>query len=162
MDDLQFEKKDWFTFLNDHGKRLALLSKSLYERELRLQSGYESYSFVVFPLAKAYEGFLKYYLREMNLLSNTLYSDKKFRVGRAINPDVSLSHRNEWWLYDDVERLCSRTIARSLWNTWLECRNKMFHFYFDDETLLPLDVAEKKLMQLSRTMEEAMKCLREH
>ncbi len=162
MDDFDFEKMDWFGFLDEHGRRLALLTKELYKRELRLQSRYQSYSFVVFPLAKAYEGFLKYYLREIGILSTQSYIDKKFRIGRALNPDVSLRHRDEWWLYDDLVRLCSKDTARLLWDTWLECRNRLFHFYFDDEIPLSLEHAKKKIIKLSRAMEEAMRCAREH
>lgn len=156
--ELLFQSHAWFSLLNDHGKRLVMLSEKLYAREVRLHTHYESYTFVVFPMSKAYEGFLKYYLKEMGLLNNPSYSDSKFRIGRALNPDIQERHKDEWWLYDDLERMCSKETARALWNAWLECRNKLFHFYFDDELPLPLPAARKKLLQMSTAMDQAMEC----
>lgn len=158
--DLSFEETLWYGLLSSHGQRLVRLSSYLYEREVRLHTNLSSYSFVVFPMAKAYEGFLKTYLHEMQILPKAGYEDHKFRIGRAMNPDISERHKDEWWLYDDLERVCSRDVARGLWDAWIECRNRLFHFYFDDEVPLPLPIAKKKLLQMHVAMEKAMQCLR--
>lgn len=155
---LSFQQESWFPFLPDHGQRLVVTSQELYDREARLQSAFSSYSFVVFPMAKAYEGFIKSYLHQMGILPKKGYQDHKFRIGRALNPDISPQHKDEWWLYDDLERACSPKTARLIWDTWVECRNRIFHFYFDDEIPMPLSVAKQKLLQLSEAMDEAVKC----
>jgi hypothetical protein len=159
MQVFDFEDTNWFSLLDTNGQRLVKLSELLYEREERMQTAYESYSFVVFPMAKAYEGFIKLYLKRSGILHRNDYIDVKFRIGRALNPDISERHKNEWWLYDDLERACGKDTARALWNAWIECRNHVFHFYFDEEIEMPLAEAKKKLTQMSIAMAKAMQCL---
>ncbi len=158
ISDFDFESHAWFSLLNEHGKRLIQLSEQLYEREERMHSAYASYSFVVFPMAKAYEGFLKTYLHKVGILPRPGYNEYKFRIGRALNPDISPQHKDEWWLFDDLEQVCSQKVARDMWNAWVQCRNKLFHFYFDDEVPLLLPGAKKKLQQMSDAMDQAMEC----
>ena len=71
-------------------------------------------------MAKAYEGFLKYFLLRTQLINEATFNDRRFRIGRALNPDVSPRHQDQYWLYDDVARFCSDGVARELWDTWLE------------------------------------------
>lgn len=148
----------WFSFLDAHGQMLALQSQRLLEREKRVRSVFDDYSFVVFPLAKAYEGFLKKFLLEMGVLTKEQYFYRQFRIGRSLNPDISDRFQDEWWLYDDVVSLCTPQLARKLWNAWVECRNHVFHFFADDTHQVSLQQAEKLLHQLSQSMQEAMQC----
>ena len=159
MTTFDFEKASWFTLLDDNGQRLVKLSEILYEREERMKTMYESYSFVVFPMAKAYEGFIKLYLKKTGILNRSDYIDVKFRIGRALNPDISDRHKDEWWLFDDLERACGKDTARAMWNAWIECRNHVFHFYFDDEIEMDLEEAKNKLIQMNTAMAKAMQCL---
>ena len=160
MKELVFTQTLWFPLLDENAKRLVMLSEQLYEREIRMHSSFESYSFVVFPMAKAYEGFIKLYLKETGLLDRPDYSDAKFRIGRALNPDISDRHRDEWWLYDDLEHACGKPTARAVWNAWVECRNHVFHFFFNQEVEMTLEQAKKKLLQMSGAMDLAMQCLK--
>jgi hypothetical protein len=158
MEIKDFPQTTWFSLLDENGKRLVQLSIALYEREVRMQSPLESYSFLVFPMAKAFEGFIKLYLKKMGLLNRSDYNDSKFRIGRALNPDISEQQKNEWWLYDDVARQCGEKVARNLWDSWIQCRNRVFHYYFNQETEMSFDQARKKLEQMAKAMEEAMAC----
>ncbi|MEP7166960.1 MAG: hypothetical protein ABI758_03215 [Candidatus Woesebacteria bacterium] len=159
MTTFDFAQANWFALLDENGKRLVRLSELLYEREERMQTVFESYSFVVFPMAKAYEGFIKLYLKKTGILHRDDYIDAKFRIGRALNPDISDRHKDEWWLYGDLERLCGKDTSRSLWDAWIECRNHVFHFYFDQEIGMTLEEAKKKLLQMNIAMAKAMQCL---
>ncbi len=156
---LLFSQKSWFAFLDEDQRQLVLVSEYLYEREERLNSRIADYSFIVFPMAKAYEGFLKEYLHSLKILPKQNYDDRKFRIGRALNPDISEKHKNEWWLYDDLIRACDDKTARELWDAWVECRNHVFHFFSDQKEELSLSVAQKRLVQLSNAMDQAMQCL---
>ena len=89
------------------------------------------YGFLVFPLAKAYEGFLKKYFLNLNLITPDMYNSRKFRIGRAFNPDVNNNQKNELWLFDDVSRSCGQETARQLWEAWLSGRNQVFHYFPD-------------------------------
>ncbi len=154
-----FESSSWYAFFDENGRRLVSLSLALYERERRMHTTLQSYSFLVFPMAKAYEGFLKLYLKKMGLLNRGDYSDAKFRIGRALNPDISERHKDEWWLYDDVVTVCGEKVARDLWDAWIQCRNRVFHYYFDEEVEMTLPQAEKKMEQMASAMEAALQCV---
>ncbi|MBW7943978.1 hypothetical protein H3C70_01105 [Patescibacteria group bacterium] len=148
----------WFDQLSPWQKELLHISLELYEREERMHSAFSDYSFVLFPAAKAYEGFLKQYLFDLGLISATTYADKRFRIGRALNPDVHPIRRDEWWLYDDVKRLCGADIAAAVWKTWLECRNQVFHYFPHNERRLTLEETAGRLSMVLSTMEQATHC----
>lgn len=116
------------------------------------QTKITDYSFMVFPMAKAYEGFLKDYLLKANLLSQETYHSKKFRIGRALNPDVFPNHQDEQWLFDDVSNRLGHDVARRIWDTWLQCRNHVFHYFPEDRSSLSLSEAQECLTILRDTM----------
>lgn len=131
----------------------------LYTRERRLGVQFSDYSFIVFPMAKAYEGFLKQYLFQLRLLSSEEYQGRRFRIGRALNPDLRTNQRDEQWLYDDVVRLCSHELGQQLWGTWLQCRNRVFHYFPSAKTKrLTLLQAGEYLALMVTTMTEARHC----
>lgn len=137
------------------------IAVGLYARELRHGVQFSDYSFIVFPMAKAYEGFLKQYLFQLRLLSPETYHDKRFRIGRALNPDLRNHQRDEQWLYDDVVRLCSEKLGRLLWDTWLQCRNRVFHYFPASSQQLTLVQAGEYLVLIANAMSEAYRCQRD-
>jgi hypothetical protein len=139
-------------------RRLMRTSILLYQEERRQGARYPDYTFVVFSMSKAYEGFLKEYLFQMELISINELTDRRFRIGRALNPDVSKSHRDEQWYYDDLARVCSPALSRLLWNTWLECRNRLFHYFPDSVSSISLQQAGKYLLMIADTMDQALVC----
>lgn len=142
-------------------QELLRTSVSLYTRERRLGPQFPDYSFVVFPLAKAYEGFLKQYLLELHLLTTEQYHDKRFRIGRALNPDLRNHQRDEQWLYDDIVRMCSPDLGRELWDTWLHCRNRIFHFFPSSNQKLSLAKSGEYLLLIYTAMDNARSCQRD-
>ncbi len=139
---------------------LIKLSYTLYQRELESGQSLIDYAHVVLPFAKAYEGFLKHYLNQLGLVSDRVVMSKKFRIGRALNPDVPVRQRDEWWLFDDLTRLCSRQIAQEMWESWLICRNKIVHYYPGRFAHITLAEAKQHLVRLSQTITMAMSCRR--
>lgn len=144
--------------LDENERALAQVSFDLYQRELKLDSHLTDYSFIVFDIAKAYEGFLKRYLFELNLIDRGTYESKRFRLGRALNPDVRYDQRDRYWLYDDVARLCGQAVARQLWKSWLESRNRVFHYFPRESATMTLQQAGQHLSELAQTIEAAMLC----
>lgn len=116
------------------------------------------YAQIVFPASKAYEGFLKMYLFKLGLISKETYRSKRFRIGRSLNPDVYPNQRDEWWLYDDVEQQCGKAVARQLWNAWLDCRNRLFHYFPAHPVQLSYLEALESLRTIGITMSEAVEC----
>lgn len=151
----------WFLTLKRDQQELVELSIWLYERELETAEGglrLADYSFILFPISKAYEGFLKKYLFDIDILSQTQYESKRFRIGRALNPDINGNHRDEHWLYDDVARRCGEDVAREIWQTWLECRNRVFHYFPGQKSTLDLDEVRARMQQVISAMQLAFSC----
>ena len=149
----------WARSLESAQQDLIHTSYYLYQRELQNPSGaLYDYSFIIFPMAKAYEGYLKDFLYHHHLISKEIHASRKFRIGRALNPDVSFRHRDQWWLYDDVAKICGTTLARELWDVWLECRNRVFHYFPQEEKQIRLDAVEVKLELIAAVIKKAQEC----
>ncbi|PIR61843.1 MAG: hypothetical protein COY81_03425 [Candidatus Pacebacteria bacterium CG_4_10_14_0_8_um_filter_43_12] len=153
-----FLDRSWFSQLPKEQQKLLELSIVLYERERQLASQLTDYSFIIFPVAKAYEGFLKQYLLQIELISQTTFEGRRFRIGRSLNPDVRYDQRDQYWLYDDVARLCGEKLAHDLWEAWLSCRNRIFHYFPLHNVTLTLAEVGDKLGLLDVTMDQAFNC----
>ena len=155
------DNKNWFFYLSDPQKLLFQTVAKLLAQAKNSDQLLADYSYLIFPAAKAYEGFLKNFLLDLNLVSERACYDKHFRIGRSLNPDVRQNQRDEFWLYDDVSRKCGKEVARLLWEAWLKCRNQVFHYFPDKPQLLNLETAISRLKLLEEAMEAAVNCLKQ-
>lgn len=153
-----FEKYPVFSYLDHWQQQQLRLAFSLWQREQQTKTHFVDYSYIVFPMAKAYEGFLKRYLLDLGLISTEVYRSKRFRIGRALNPDVRMTQRDEFWLYDEVADVCGPIIAREIWDAWLTCRNRVFHYFPDRESGLSLEQAGHYLRIIFEIMQKAISC----
>ncbi|MBU0978420.1 MAG: hypothetical protein ABIJ03_03650 [Patescibacteria group bacterium] len=160
MSSTSFSDQEWFKYLDARLQKRVELAEILYQRELKLVEvePLSDYTFLVFSMSKAYEGFLKQFLRDQNLITEQTYQSRRFRIGRALNPDIPLSQRDQYWLYDDVAKLCGDELARGLWSAWLNCRNRLFHFFPGHDQSLTLAQANERLLELSNIMTRALSC----
>jgi hypothetical protein len=156
---MQFDQQSsWFKYLGP--LQADLVKTSFYLSEQFVENHYiNDYSFIVFPMAKAYEGFLKKVLLDLNLITHKVYYGRRFRIGRALNPDVRPNQRDKWWLYDDLSRIFNQELAREIWQTWLECRNHVFHFFPNGEQTLNMDEAKSCLNKMQVVMETTINLL---
>jgi hypothetical protein len=153
----------WLEHIESWQQELVELSYSLLAREQELSAHAEykplsDYAFIVFPMAKGYEGFLKQYLLDQKLIDMPTYQSRRFRIGRALNPDVPQNQRDTFWLYDDVAHLCGEEVAKELWQVWLECRNHLFHYFPNQEYSVTLHQAAEHLDIMSHAMTAAYEC----
>ena len=153
-----FGEENWYQYLTDWQIQLADVTGDLLQLHQEDQESLADYSFIVFPMSKAYEGFLKKLFFDMKLISQETYEGHRFRIGRALNPDVSENQRDQYWIYDDLERVCSPEVAKQLWEAWLHCRNKVFHFFPKDKGLLNYQQATEKIEELNSAMKAAVEC----
>ena len=117
-------------FLPEEQRELVEDSIRLLEfHEKNSSVRYSDYSFIIFPLAKSYEGFLKLFFFQLGIVNKEAYFGRHFRIGRSFNPDLVYHLRDKTWLYDDVVRVCGEEAAREMWSIWLEGRNHLFHFF---------------------------------
>ena len=148
----------WSSYVLPELRDFVSISLGLYEREYDEESELTDYSFIVFPMAKAYEGFLKQYFLDLGLISESTYFSRRFRIGRALNPDVQENQRDKWWLYDDVARQCGAGTAQTMWTTWLESRNRIFHFFPKKHQRVTLAQAGQHLATIAESMRQAITC----
>lgn len=148
----------WYNYLDTHQKELIDVSFALLQKK-DLLVGLKDFSFLVFPMSKAYEGFLKKVFYDLQLINKDTYQGRRFRIGRAFNPDIREYQRDEDWLYDDVERKFGKDVARQLWNTWLECRNRVFHFFITEKQTLSLAEAVAKIEMITDSIQLVAKQL---
>jgi len=116
----------------------------------------QDFAFIVFPMGRSYEGFLKLFFVNLGLLQDEHFRSKYFRIGRSFNPDIKMHLRDEVWLYDDVQQHTSEEIARRLWQVWLSARNHLFHYFPDDRYEVSYSEARRLVEEVIAAMEDAI------
>ncbi len=129
----------------------------LLAREKASPDGTHDYSFIVFPAAKAYEGFLKKLLFDLKLITKAQYQGDRFRIGKSLNPH--LAKRYQWdWVYQKLSDMCQgEDLPLKLWETWRMARNRIFHYFPDHHEFISLSQAEQLLMAIESAMSDALK-----
>ncbi len=117
------------------------------------------YSFILFGVAKAFEGFLKKmflkkgYIREEDFLST------KFRIGKVLNPNLEEKFREES-VYDNLrEDTGDNELGDLLWNTWKFNRNRVFHYFPNKIDYLTIKECEEKIEEVIEAMKKALDIL---
>lgn len=156
-----FEQTNWWKYLTEPMRDLAGESYVLLEQEdsrLRQGSGEpkHDYSFVVFPMAKAYEGFLKKLFYDLGLINKHQYGGDRFRVGKALNPN--LPKRYQWdWVYAKLSLACGGDeVPLQMWEVWKKARNRIFHFFPDHHEFITLQQARELIREIGEIMEKAL------
>jgi hypothetical protein len=161
--DLNLEKKLWWHYIEEDLQELLVASEFL-SNVVRswgadLPSGskvFHDYSFIVFPAAKAYEGFLKKVFLDMGFITDDDYRGKRFRIGKALNPFLEKKYREGESVYDKIVNHCGgKELADTLWEAWTNGRNIVFHWFPDEKRAVPFKDAEEKIKQIVIAMDKA-------
>jgi hypothetical protein len=161
--DLKLENKVWWNYVEADLQELLVASEFLVNVVKSwggdLPSGsrvFHDYSFVVFPAAKAYEGFLKKLFLDLGFISNEDYSGKRFRIGKALNPFLDDRFRNKESVYDKIVKHCGgKELADELWDAWTKGRNLVFHWFPEDKRAVSFTEAEEKIKLIINAMDRA-------
>ena len=86
------------------------------------------YSYLVFPYAKLYEGFLKDLFLELSIISKREYNSKYFRIGKVLSPNL-VKRLGKRSAYGVITHRFGNELADTLWHTWKEGRNLIFHYF---------------------------------
>lgn len=156
------ELRSWWGYLGEDIQKLLLTSEFIFNAVkswgVDLPGGQEKfhdYSFVVFPAAKAYEGFLKKMFLDRGFISEEDYFGKHFRIGKALNPSLPKELRHES-VYDKIVQYCQdKTLADHLWETWRLCRNLPFHWFPNEKNTITLPEARERIEMIIDAMDEA-------
>lgn len=163
VDNFNLSQKIWWHYLDEDLRELlneSVLLLTIFENETsgvtaQIKRSFHDYSFVIFPSAKAYEGFLKKIFFDLQFISHDDYYGSRFRIGRALNPSLE-----EKYAYDSVYRKIvdytqGKKLADQLWVTWKNCRNLVFHWFPDEKKVISLEEANLRVKDIIDAIEEA-------
>jgi hypothetical protein len=154
--DVSLDKKNWWQYLGKDLQGLLREAVILVEKVSLWDEKFPDYSFVVFPAAKAYEGFLKLLFLERGFISEDDYYGKRFRVGKALNPSLEKRLRAKESVYDKIVQFCGgRDLGDKMWNTWKVCRNLLFHWFPNEKNAITFEQSKKKVALIIETMDAA-------
>lgn len=156
------KSKPWWSYLGGDIQKLLLTSQFIYDAVeswgVDLPGGkkqFHDYSFVIFPAAKAYEGFLKKIFLDMGFITQEDYFGKHFRIGKSLNPSLPKELRRES-VYDRIVTYCGgRILADNLWETWRVCRNLPFHWFPNEKNAITLPEAKARIEMIVNAMDKA-------
>ena len=160
----QLESRSWWSYLGSDLQKLISASEFIY---MAVQSWgadlpggkreFHDYSFVVFPAAKAYEGFLKKLFLDLNFITEEDYYGKHFRIGKALNPSLPKELRREG-VYDKIVQYChGEKLAEKLWDTWRLSRNLIFHWFPNEKNAITLAEAGERVEKIIDAIDESFK-----
>ncbi len=114
---------------------------------------FKDYSFLVFPFAKAFEGFLKQIFKDVGYLSRLDYISDHLRLGKLLSPNL-IGKLGDRSLYKQLEKTEGREFAERIWLTWKEGRNQVFHYFPHNYKALTFEEAEDIINDMNAVMKE--------
>lgn len=151
-------KKVWWKYLKEDIRELLNESVLLMQKAEFKNEKFHDYSFVVFPAAKAYEGFLKQLFLDLGFIKEDDFYSKHFRVGKALNPNLDKYLRKSESVYDKVVNFCQgRELADSLWDTWKKGRNLLFHWFPNEVNAITFEEAKTNVEMIINSIDIAFK-----
>lgn len=122
-----------------------------------IDNGYKDYSFMVFPFAKGYEGFLKDLFLKIGAIGEQQYHSDHWRVGKALNPQLEKDRWHMDSVYDRLAQYCGGTsLPETLWSAWKRGRNQVFHYFPQNYKTLSRLEAMEIIGQIKAAMELAI------
>lgn len=113
------------------------------------------YSYLVFPYAKLYEGFLKQLLLDLEIIDTRDYTSDRFRIGKVMSPNLARRLRSRS-AYAQIEQRFGANLAQTLWRAWKEGRNLVFHYFPANFRALSHERAKEVITILVNAMSTAV------
>jgi hypothetical protein len=113
------------------------------------------YSYLVFPYAKLYEGFLKELFLDLGIISERDYQGEHFRIGKVLSPNMVGKLRGKS-AYGQIHERYGKELATRLWHTWKNGRNLVFHYFPHNYRALTRDHALIVISQIVDAMNDAI------
>lgn len=119
---------------------------------------FKDYSFLVFPFAKSYEGFLKQLFLDVGFITHLDYISNHFRIGKMLSPNMK-EKLGEKSLYIQIERSITTEFAEEVWTTWKLHRNEIFHYFPHNIKAITYAEADTMIKVITHTMHDCYKQL---
>lgn len=144
-------------YLSETQRQLVADGVALIEdRKRHPNEALSDYSYLVFPFAKLYEGFLKRLFRDLGIIHERDYESTHFRLGKVLSPNLVRRLRGRS-AYGAVTMRFGETLATRLWNTWKQGRNLVFHYFPHNVSRLSFLEAQNIIRMIVETMSEAVR-----
>jgi len=156
-----YQQMNWWNYAEQEMRELIKQSNDLLDQETKRREelsreAYRDYSFVVFPAAKAYEGFLKKLFLDLKLISRQQYFGEHFRIGRALSPSLPKRYRSGWVYGKLIQNSGGEELPMKMWEVWKKGRNKIFHYFPNFFEAINLEKARQIVIEIEDMMEECM------
>jgi len=139
------------------GQRGLMEEGEILVNDLDLHPDYRKvsdYSYLVFPFAKAYEGFIKQLLLDLDLITEAEYYSDDIRIGKILNPRFI---KNKKSVYGKMCLNSGRDpVSDRLWNIWKRGRNQVFHYFPHNFRKLDYSEAIEIIKEIIDGMHEAV------
>lgn len=151
---------DFWNYLSQNQKDLILEGQYLMNEIIKNNTyRFKDYSFLVFPFAKAYEGFLKQLFLDIGFISRLDYISDHLRLGKLMSPNL-IMRLGDRSLYLKIKESADQELAEEVWNAWKMGRNQIFHYFPHNIKSITFEEAEKIINQLIQVMEKVYEKLR--
>ncbi len=155
MDKTSDAYQEFWQYLSPNQQNLILEGQYLMNEIIKTNAyQFKDYSFLVFPFAKAYEGFLKKLFMDVKFISHLDYISDHLRLGKLMSP-MLIEKLGERSLYKKIQDKTNAQLAEKIWETWKIGRNQIFHYFPHNIKAISFDEAEKVINQIIVTMEES-------
>lgn len=131
-----------------------LLADTQTISKLLAQNHINDYSFLVAPIAKAYEGHLKDFFLKIGLIDQVTYQGDRFRVGKTLNPSLRYKRFSIFQKLADLDQ-DGEELAESLWTAWKYGRNLIFHYFPKKNQFLTKAEAEERITMILKAIKKA-------
>ncbi|MBI5126845.1 hypothetical protein HZA76_00090 [Candidatus Roizmanbacteria bacterium] len=160
LNSLILRTSDFWQYLSQNQKDLIREGQYLMNDIIKNQAyQFKDYSFLVFPFAKAYEGFLKQLFRDSKLISHLDYISDHLRLGKLMSPNL-VARLGDRSLYKKIKDKVGQGLAERIWNIWKIGRNQIFHYFPHNLKAVSFSEADKIVEEILKTMEEAYQKLK--
>lgn len=119
---------------------------------------FKDYSFLIFPFAKAYEGYLKKLFLDLKFISHLDYISDHYRLGKFMSPNL-LGKLGERSLYKKIQNASTTDMANMIWDTWKMGRNQIFHYFPHNFKAVSFDEAGQIISEIEGTIAKSYETL---
>ena len=147
-------RQDIWEYFSSTQKDLILEGNYLIDVTEKQGYKFKDYSFLVFPYAKAYEGFLKQIFLDLGFINHLDYVSDHYRIGKYLSPHLQ-QRLDGKSIYSKIKNRVSEELAQDMWDAWKKGRNQVFHYYPHNIKRLTFDEAKNMNHEILNTMIEA-------
>jgi len=151
-------KSKLWKYLPDEIRGLLIDGEKLLVECHSLSGQISDYSYLVFPFAKAYEGFLKQLFLDLGLIHEEDFYSDDIRIGRILNPVFIDKPESVYYKLRKYSKE-GEEAAERLWKVWTHGRNQLFHYYPHNFRRLSNQEAAKIIEEMLGAMSAAIEIL---